>query len=48
VEGMELKEEGTPSEEKATQIVVSFGWPKGEGMELDERGMRRGGLVEQS
>ena len=41
VEGMELEEE-------TARLVVPFGWPEGAGMELDERGMRHGGLVGRS
>jgi hypothetical protein len=41
---MALEEEGMPSEEETARLVLPFGWPEGEGMGLDERGMRHGGL----
>jgi len=39
-EGMELDEEGMPSEEELAWLVVPFGWLEGWGMRREEEGMR--------
>jgi hypothetical protein len=43
-EGMRPEEEEMPSEEETARLTVPFGWPAGEGMGLDRRGMRHEGL----
>jgi hypothetical protein len=40
-EGTASEEEGTRSGEELARLVVLFGGPEGEGMGLDQRGMRR-------